>query len=98
MNYRNPKLLRLAQEAPECFHCQKRNDGSVVAAHSNQIRDGKGTGIKADDFRIAYLCAACHTMVDSSKKLSRFDRIQIWEEAHRRSIGWLFETGRVTCF
>ena len=50
VNYRNPKLLKLADGAP-CMMCSIQ-DGTVVSAHSNQLRDGKGTGIKGHDYRI----------------------------------------------
>ncbi len=42
MIYRNKKLLEIVREFP-CQHCGKQ-DGTVVAAHSNQLRDGKGKG------------------------------------------------------
>ena len=93
MNYRNPKLLKLAKDAP-CVLCGS-NDGTVVACHSNQLRDKKGTGIKSHDFRISYMCNTHHNMVDNGKELSRDERIALWEEAHRRSIGWLFENGHL---
>ena len=93
MNYRNPKLLKLADGAP-CMICGII-DSSVVACHSNQLRDGKGTGIKAKDFRVAFLCVNHHFMIDNGKDLSREERINLWEEAHRRSIGWLFENGHL---
>lgn len=96
-NYRSPKLLKYAQEATECMHCGKYNDGSVVAAHSNQLRDGKGKGIKAHDFRIAYLCFHCHHELDQGKDMSRAERIDMWEEAHRKTIEWLFTTGKIVC-
>ena len=38
--YRNKKLLEVVREAP-CMHCGAQ-DGTVVAAHSNQLKDGKG--------------------------------------------------------
>ena len=50
-------------------------------------------GIKAHDFRIAALCSACHHELDQGVKLSRQERLELWEEAHRRTIGWLFESG-----
>ena len=43
-NYRNKKLLEAVREFP-CAMCG-RQDGTVCAAHSNQQRDCKGTGIK----------------------------------------------------
>jgi hypothetical protein len=63
----------------------------VVAAHSNQMRDGKGRSIKAHDYRIAALCFKCHYEIDQGKDLSRAERLNIWEDAHRATIGWLFE-------
>ena len=91
--YRNKKLLEILRQSP----CQKcgRKDGTVVAAHSNQLRDGKGRGIKAYDYRVAALCYSCHMELDQGKSLSKAERIEIWEEAHRKSIGWLFETGHL---
>jgi hypothetical protein len=71
MNYRNPPLLRLARLAPFCFGCSGVNRGNVVAAHSNQLRDGKGKSIKAHDYRIAFLCDTCHAAIDQGSKLSR---------------------------
>ena len=88
VNYRNPKLLKLANGAP-CMMCSMQ-DGTVVAAHSNQLRDGKGVGIKSHDHRIAFLCHQCHHMIDNDKSLDKHDRIAAWEEAHRKTIGWLF--------
>jgi hypothetical protein len=93
VNYRNPKLLKLAKDAP-CVLCGS-NDGTVVACHSNQLRDGKGTGIKAKDYRIGFMCATHHNMIDNGKELSREERIALWEDAHRRTIGWLFENGHL---
>jgi hypothetical protein len=88
--YRNKKLLEILRKSP-CQECG-REDGTVVAAHSNQLRDGKGRGIKADDYRVAALCYSCHMELDQGKLLSKAERVEIWEEAHRKTIGWLFET------
>ena len=88
MNYRNKKLLEVVRDAP-CQHCGSQN-GTVVAAHSNQQRDGKGMGIKADDFRIAAMCYKCHHELDAGNELSKHERERMWEEAHRKTVGWLF--------
>lgn len=88
MNYRNKKLLQVVREIP-CQHCGSQN-GTVVAAHSNQLRDGKGKAIKAHDFRIAALCFTCHSDLDQGSKMSKQERIEMWEEAHRKTIGELF--------
>lgn len=87
--YRNKKLLEVVRKSP-CQHCGNQN-GTVVAAHSNQLRDGKGRGIKAHDYRIAALCYDCHMELDQGNKLSKQERVEIWDEAHRKTIGWLFE-------
>ena len=89
MNYRNKKLLEIVRESP-CQCCGKK-DGTVVAAHSNQQRDGKGTSIKAHDYRIAALCYRCHHELDAGIKLTKEQRQEMFEDAHRRTIGWLFE-------
>lgn len=94
MTYRNQYLLEKVREAP-CQHCGAQN-GTVVAAHSNQLRDGKGRSIKAHDYRIAALCFECHHELDQGAKLSRQERLQLWEDAHRATVGWLFENGHIT--
>lgn len=93
MNYRSKKLLEVVRQSP-CQNCGSQN-GTVVAAHSNQQRDGKGMGIKADDFRIAAMCHKCHHELDAGNKLSKHERENMWEEAHRKTIGWLFINGYI---
>ena len=88
MNYRNKKLLEVVRDSP-CQLCGAQ-DGTVVAAHSNQLRDGKGRSIKAHDYRIAALCFRCHADIDQGR-MSREDKQDLWEMAHRKTIGWLFE-------
>jgi hypothetical protein len=89
--YRNKQLLELVRKFP-CQSCGLQ-DGTVVAAHSNQLRDGKGKGIKAHDYRIASLCFKCHSELDQGKKMSKSERVEFWEEAHRKTIAELFEQG-----
>jgi len=66
-------------------------DGTVCAAHSNQQRDGKGTGIKASDAMVASLCSKCHYELDNGKDLSKDERREIWELAHRLTIKYFIE-------
>ena len=99
MIYRNPTLLRLAPEFPHCMACGNPNDGSVVMAHSNQSRDGKGMRLKAHDYRVAALCYTCHAIVDGriSSPLYTLDyRTDLWEIGHRATLGWLFEHGYIS--
>jgi hypothetical protein len=92
MVYRDRRLLELANECEICKCCGRH--APCVAAHSNQLRDGKGRGIKAHDYRIAYLCQACHREIDEGKG-SREEKREKWEEAHRATLGWLFENGKL---
>ncbi len=91
--YRNKKLLELVRESP-CQCCGAKN-GTVVAAHSNQLRDGKGRSIKAHDYRIAALCYQCHSDLDQGAAMTKEARVNMWEDAHRRTVGWLFENGHL---
>ena len=99
MTYRNRRLLDAVREMP----CQFPHDwpeaagvrcwGAVEPAHSNQLRDGKGRSLKSADYRIAACCHASHAALDQGSTLSRDARRVLWEEAHRRTIGALFESG-----
>jgi len=89
--YRSRKLLDAARELP-CQHCGAQ-DGTVVAAHSNQLRDGKGRGLKAHDYRIASLCYRCHSELDQGARMSKAERLEMFEAAHRSTIGTMFELG-----
>jgi len=87
--YRNRKLLDTLRDSP-CQNCGMQ-DGTVVAAHSNQLIDGKGRGLKSHDYRVAALCYSCHMQLDQGAELSKKERKEMWEDAHRKTIGWLFE-------
>ena len=93
--YRNAKLLVACRQLP-CQLCEIE-DGTVVAAHSNQLADGKGKGIKASDYRVAALCFSCHMDLDQGNKLTKDQRREFWEMAHRRTIGVLFERNLIKC-
>ena len=66
-----------------CQHCGA--DGHTQAAHSNQLKHGKGRGIKASDEFTAALCLKCHYELDQGKNLSKEERIDMWENAHKRT-------------
>jgi len=86
---------RLLYAAVASLPCQRCGAHGVQVAHSNQIRDGKGKGIKAYPWRVAALCPKCHTEIDSGSKLSKQERRDEWEAAHRATIGELFARGLV---
>lgn len=91
MTYRNRKLLDAVRELP-CSVCGVQ-DGTVVAAHSNQLRDGKGMGIKASDAAIAALCHKHHMMVDRGSEWTKEQRKGIWDAAHMLTMRRLIEQG-----
>jgi hypothetical protein len=75
--------------------CGKESVGDVVASHSNRLSDGKGLGNKASDAAVAFVCSyPCHHEIDQGKK-SAEDRQAMWEKAHRATMIWLIETGRI---
>jgi len=95
MTYRNRKLLDLANKCHECMSCGKYNTGGIlVACHSNQLRDGKGKGLKAQDYRIFFGCAACNELLDNGRQ-TREQNVAMFEEAHRKTIAWLFESDHI---
>lgn len=96
MNWRSEKLLVAVRTLPctwplphQCMH------GTVVAGHSNQLRDGKGKGIKAHDYRVAALCFTAHHECDQGSQLNKQERLDAWEDAHRATVGLMFERGIV---
>lgn len=96
MTFRSRKLLDAARDCTECMGCGRyHNDGSIVAAHSNQLRDGKGMGMKAADYRVAFLGPQCHAELDQGKNMNREEKVAFWERAHRKTMAWLFESGKV---
>jgi len=94
MTFRSPALLRLAAKAPHCMApgCRAQNVGQVVAAHSNQMADGKGMGTQASDAAIAFCCDQCHSRIDLRRCE---DPLYFWEAAHRATMRWLVESGHL---
>jgi len=93
LNYRNKKLTDAARGQP-CMNCGA-DDGTIVAAHSNQSRHGKGMSIKAHDCFVAFLCHRCHHEIDQGSKLSKEERIDLWQRAHEATLLHLFKTNRL---
>jgi hypothetical protein len=88
---RSKTLLRNAREIP-CQHCGA-DDGTVVAAHSNQLIHGKGRGLKASDQYIASLCFQCHANLDSGSTMSKSERMEMWQAAHKKTVEKLTKLG-----
>lgn len=90
MNYRNKKLTQSAKNE-RCVSCGA-DDGTIVWAHSNSQKHGKGMAIKAHDLFGAYLCHKCHSSYDGGNHLGFefengfvFDNkrwfIEMWEKS-----------------
>lgn len=93
--YRNRKLTHdIPSTLDTCFSCGRVYPSGIVAAHSNQLRDGKGRGLKSNDYRVAYLCSTCHYEIDQGQK-SYEEKIAIWEEAHRKTVAYWFDNNHL---
>lgn len=69
------------------------NSETVVAAHSNNLRHGKGMGIKAHDCFGAWACNNCHAEIDQGSKLSRQEKDEYWQLGFERTILQMFLLG-----
>ena len=83
---RDKKRLEACRALP-CQHCGAE-DGTVVAAHSNEGAHGKGRGIKASDEFVAALCFTCHANLDQGK-MGKEEKSQMWHNAHAKTIEML---------
>lgn len=92
MNYRNPSLLKLAREHP-CVHC---GQSPSSACHANWQEYGKGLGLKAHDWAVAYLCRSCHNQVDGrTGNLPEPERKAMWQRAWIKTLDLWFRAGIV---
>lgn len=77
MIYRNPDLLAAVRMLP-CVMCGFTR--GVQSAHSNQLRFGKGRGMKASDAAIMALCGpsyswgGCHAFLDQGGDVAKSER------------------------
>lgn len=69
------------------------NPETVVAAHSNQLRHGKGGALKAHDCFIAYACHACHAELDQGNKFDYETKNAYWQQAHEKTLLQMFLRG-----
>jgi hypothetical protein len=84
---RNKRLLEIVASL-NCQHCGHYQS---QAAHSNW-HGGKGKGIKSSDNYVAALCQKCHYEVDQGNKLSKAERVEMWENAHIKTLHFLLLT------
>lgn len=62
------------------------NPETVVAAHSNQLKHGKGGGLKAHDCYIAWACYDCHMELDQGHKLRYEDKLEYWQRGFEKTV------------
>lgn len=63
--------------------CQNARE-TVVPAHSNQQKHGKGRGIKAHDEFTVPACFHCHAILDQGAQFSREEKFALWDAAYER--------------
>ena len=80
---RSKKLMETYRKI-DCQNCGA-DDGTVCGAHTN-FGEGKGMGRKADDNRCASLCHSCHMELDQGKSLTKEERQDLWQIAHRKTV------------
>lgn len=57
---------------------------TVVPAHSNQSKHGKGMGIKASDLYTVPACFSCHAELDQGMSMSKEQKFAAWDAAYER--------------
>jgi hypothetical protein len=91
--YRSKKLLDAAR-GQECSirlpNICNNNPETVVAAHSNQLRHGKGGGLKAHDCFVAWACYACHAELDQGNRFRYDEKIEYWQRGFEETLLQMF--------
>jgi len=84
---RSKKLLM----AVASLDCQVCGSGHMVQAAHTNWGGGKGRGVKADDNLVAALCLKCHYEIDQGKTLTKQERQEKWEKAHKKTVQRLID-------
>ena len=91
--FRSKKLTDAAEGRP-CVLCGAC--GTTVAAHSNALSHGRGMGLKAPDFMVAYVCQRHHDLIDGrAGLLAENDKREMWMRAWARTVKLWFDEGIV---
>jgi Protein of unknown function (DUF1364) len=88
-NYRDANLLAMAR-GRRCIamftqFCKGDDGETTVAAHSNQLRHGKGRSLRASDCYSIWACWACHSWLDQGSG-GRQERVDAFDAAHEIQI------------
>lgn len=98
MTFRNEHLTRLAKGRPcmaEVPNVCNHDTETTVWAHSNELRHGKGRGIKAQDCFGAFMCSGCHHWYDHGPAPREW-KAQIFRDAFERTLVYLWSRGLIT--
>lgn len=90
-----PRLQKLKDAAKDypCAHCN-RQDGTIVAAHCNELALGRGFAHKTPDYLVAYLCYGCHDAVDGrAHGMTLEEKRSMWNRAFVQTYAWLWRDG-----
>lgn len=90
MNWRSESFRRAVASLP-CVACGK--EGQTQAAHNNQLKDGKGRGMKSHDYTCMALCVDCHRELDTGGKMGKQERWKFEDEMNLKTLQRLFEVG-----
>ena len=88
--FRSKKHLKNVASLP-CQHCGL--EGYTQAAHSNQAKHGKGRSLRASDEFTAALCLKHHYELDQGRDMTKEERVEMWENAHKRTKDALIKQG-----
>ena len=91
--FRSRKLLDACRDITCTWPLPHACDFTSEAAHSNQLRDGKGKGLKAPDYAVAAICHTAHMECDRGATLTKQERREAWDEAHRKTLHELIMMG-----
>lgn len=94
--FRSKKLLDAAR-GQQCMiqlpGICRNNPETVVAAHSNLYRHGKGRGIKAHDCFVAWACYDCHSELDQGHKFNYEQKQEYWQQGFEKTLLQMFLQG-----
>ena len=82
--WRSRRFLDLAR-GQSCVMCS-RDDGTIVAAHSNLLEHGKGKGLKAEDCFSVWACHKCHSIFDQGGVFTREEKVDLFSTALLRQV------------
>jgi hypothetical protein len=94
-NFRCRDLLDAIKQLPCTFQIEDVCVGGPTSqpCHSNFAKHGKGKSLKAHDCYVAAGCDACHRELDQGHKLSRDERVELFQRAFEKTLLLLWQRG-----